>query len=75
MNRRQKYFANHGFGWYCISCTENAERIETNSRLMREGEAESKQPELSQNAMAKWSNADRTEVVCPNCGAVESVAD
>ncbi len=71
-------FYNDGFGWICKHCerelkTENAECKEKKSRLMTEGEAESKQPEFSNKALAKWLDAAQTMLTCPRCGTTEKV--
>jgi hypothetical protein len=70
-------FYNAGFGWICKPCerelkAENpANSPEKHSRLLREGEAESKQPEFSNQAMAKWADAAQRTLVCPRCGITE----
>ncbi len=71
-------FYNDGFGWICKHCerelkTENSEKDESRSRLMTEGEAESKQPRLSNKALAKWLDAAQTTLTCPRCGTTEKV--
>lgn len=73
-----KDFYNAGFGWICKRCERELEN-QTNipdknvSRLLREGEAESKQPRFSNLALAKWSNAAQRILTCPRCGATEAV--
>ena len=70
-------FYNDGFGWICKHCErelkeqENSEQ--TRSRLMTEGEAESKQPRLSNQAMAKWLDREQRTLICPHCGLTEPV--
>lgn len=67
-------FYNEGFGWICRQCERElgtASNIGT-SRLLREGEAESKHPELSNRALAKWADAAQRVLVCPRCGISES---
>jgi hypothetical protein len=69
-------FYNHGFGWICKHCerelaTQNDSSSEKTSRLMREGEAESKNPRLSNSALAKWADAAQRNLVCPRCGITE----
>ncbi len=68
-------FYNEGFGWICKHCerelTEN-DLTENRSRLMSEGEAESKTPVLSNRAMAKWLDASQRVLVCPRCGITAS---
>ncbi len=69
-------FYNDGFGWICKHCErELNQNIETKSedysRLMREGEAESKTPEFSNRAMAKWMDAAQRVLICPRCGITE----
>ena len=68
-------FYNKGFGWICRHCerdlAKTAEPADKLGRIMREGEAESKQPELSNAALAKWADPAHTTLVCPNCGITE----
>ena len=68
-------FYNNGFGWICRHCERELElqkATETkHSRLMSEGEAESKQPRFSNLALAKWADAAQRTLVCPRCGITE----
>jgi len=68
-------FYNDGFGWICKHCErelkEPSEKVNKKSRLMREGEAESKKTELSNIALAKWADKAQTMLVCPRCGITE----
>jgi hypothetical protein len=67
-------FYNDGFGWICKPCERELkqELTETkHSRLMSEGEAESKQPRFSNLALAKWADAAQRTLVCPRCGITE----
>lgn len=69
-------FYNDGFGWICRYCerelqAKNDDSNEKTSRLMREGEAESKQPRFSNQAMAKWLDPARRTLICPRCGITE----
>ena len=69
-------FYNDGFGWICRHCErelapENNALSEKTSRLMREGEAESKNPRLSNLALAKWADAAQRTLICPRCGITE----
>lgn len=66
-------FYNDGFGWICKHCERelNGENNDKHSRLMCEGEAESKQPEYSNKALAKWLDAAQTMLTCPRCGTTE----
>ena len=75
-------FYNDGFGWICKACErELAESLDATeeksesklNRIMREGEAESKQPRLSNLALAKWSDVTKQSLMCPRCGLVEQV--
>jgi len=71
-----KDFYNDGFGWICRQCEVEMRSNDVPgrvSRLMTEGEAESKTPELSSSAMAKWFDAAHTMLVCPRCGVTEPV--
>jgi rubrerythrin len=70
-------FYNEGFGWICRHCERELERDddqESVSRLMTEGEAESKTPELSNRALAQWADAAQTVLVCPRCGITEETS-
>lgn len=70
-----KDFYNDGFGWICRHCEkelrENRETRQKHSRFMTEGEAESKRPELSNKALAKWADAAQRTLTCPRCGITE----
>ncbi len=71
-----KDFYNAGFGWICKRCereiaSRNAD--ENRSRLMSEGESESKDPRFSNSALAKWADAAHQNLVCPRCGNTESI--
>lgn len=71
-------FYNQGFGWICKNCEnisqpEQPVRAGGVSRIMREGEAESKQPRFSNTALAKWTDETRTALICPRCETVETV--
>jgi len=69
-------FYNEGFGWICRQCErELIKQMNVSdskqSRLMREGEAESKQPALSNVALAKWADKAQRTLICPRCGITE----
>lgn len=71
-------FYNDGFGWICKHCERELKASENqannkHSRLLSEGEAESKQPKLSNSALAKWFDAAQTTLICPRCGITEKV--
>ncbi len=71
-----KDFYNNGFGWICKHCESEFElqkkvSDKKTSRLMSEGEAESKQPKLSTSALAKWADAAQRTLFCPRCGITE----
>ena len=71
-------FYNHGFGWICRRCeaelkAESAANEEKYSRLLKEGEAESKTPTLSNQAMARWMDKTQQVLLCPRCGIAEPV--
>ena len=67
-------FYNEGFGWICRQCERELTVPTTGepSRLLREGEAEGKNPRLSSQALAKWADAAQRILVCPRCGITES---
>ena len=69
-------FYNDGFGWICKRCERelkqrNAVENQNVSRLMSEGEAENKQPKMSNEALAKWADSARRTLICPRCGITE----
>lgn len=69
-------FYNEGFGWICKHCerelADSAENSDAkHSRLMTEGEAESKIPSFSNQAMAKWTDKTQRTLICPRCGITE----
>ena len=72
-------FYNDGFGWICRQCERELEpaavdeTTANHSRLLREGEAESKTPRFSNPALARWTDDARTTLVCPRCNITESV--
>jgi hypothetical protein len=73
-----KNFHNDGFGWICKLCEHDLKQAEKVSgkklsRLMTEGEAESKQPKLANLALAKWTDKTNRTLMCPRCGIIESV--
>ena len=70
-------FYNDGTGWRCRHCErelQHESEIEaSHSRFFREGESESKFPQLASIAMAKWFDAGRETLICPRCGLTERV--
>jgi len=70
-------FYNHGFGWICRHCERDLVAVDTNpagrSRIFQEGEAESKNPDLSNAALAKWTDKTRRYLTCPRCHVTELV--
>ncbi|CAN5867936.1 hypothetical protein BH24ACI1_BH24ACI1_00300 [soil metagenome] len=75
-----KDFYNNGFGWICKHCerkfNEQSDVLnQKHSRLMREGEAESKKPQFSNKALAKWTDETKSELVCPHCGITEKMVN
>ena len=71
-------FYNDGFGWICKPCERELKRQNDSpedkvSRLMREGEAERKQPRFSNLALAKWADEAHRTLTCPRCGITELV--
>ena len=68
-------FYNEGVGWICRQCERELDAVSANptSRLLCEGEAESKNPQLSSRALAKWADAAQRVLVCPRCGISELV--
>ncbi len=69
-------FYNEGFGWICRHCEHDLNKTNASpsglSRAFREGEAESKTPELANHGLAKWTDKTRRFLQCPRCGVTES---
>jgi hypothetical protein len=74
-NQELEKFYNRGFGWICRDCESKfkTDEPEKQSRLMTEGEAESKQPVFSNKALAKWSDDEQKTLVCPSCRIKEKI--
>jgi rubrerythrin len=70
-----KDFYHNGFGWICRQCEFDKEREEKEpgylSRTFREGEAESRDPDLATKGLAKWADPARRFLTCPQCGISE----
>jgi hypothetical protein len=71
-------FYNDGFGWICKHCerelaNQMTRAAESISRLLDEGEAESKNPPLSTPALARWVDPAQRFLMCPRCGIVGPV--
>lgn len=70
-------FYNSGFGWICRQCERDLRTedipVKGYSRVFREGESESKTPELANPALAKWTDKTRRFLTCPRCGITEPV--
>jgi len=71
-------FYNDGFGWICKPCEHEFKQLHDSSenkisRLMSEGESESKQPSFSNLALAKWADEAHRTLTCPRCGITELV--
>lgn len=67
-------FYNDGFGWICRRCERELKtegEAQTAGRLLREGEAESKDPQFSTRALAKWLDKEQRRLFCPRCGISE----
>ena len=67
-------FYNDGFGWVCRHCSAELAALPHNGgppRLLVEGEAESKQPRLTNQALAKWADPEQRTLMCPRCGITE----
>ena len=67
-------FFNDGFGWVCRHCDRTGQAAGSHdrpSRLITEGEAESKTPELANKALAKWADPAQRILMCPRCGTTE----
>jgi hypothetical protein len=70
-------FYNAGFGWICRHCetelSSNGNSSGSTSRIFREGEAESKTPELANAALAQWMDKTQQVLICPRCKITEPV--
>lgn len=73
-----QHFVNDGYGWECKSCREAAGAPAAGAdaplpRFFREGEAEDREPRLSSPLLARWKDDTRHTLLCPRCGAEESL--
>jgi hypothetical protein len=70
-------FFNDGYGWQCRACSSelSVARTERSSLPLyyREGEAESKNPLPTIQALARWTDATRRSLTCPRCGVTELI--
>jgi len=68
-------FYNEGFGWICRHCERELRAPQTTDhpRFFREGEAETKSPDLSTHALARWADPEQNTLLCPRCGITEVV--
>ena len=67
-------FFNDGFGWTCRHCHREIGPDKLgHSRFFLEGEAESKKPEMTNSALAMWSDPAQTTLTCPRCGITEII--
>lgn len=71
------HFYNKGFGWVCrqceFECSGDRTKRSGHARFFIEGEAESKTPNLSNAALARWLDAAQTTLTCPRCTVTEAV--
>lgn len=70
-----KDFYHNGFGWICCQCERDMQLVDEDtdnlSRAFREGEAESRDPDLATKGLAKWADPARRFLTCPQCGISE----
>ncbi|PYS84935.1 MAG: hypothetical protein DMF67_02795 [Acidobacteria bacterium] len=82
-----EHFVNEGYGWVCRRCrdaddaagatcdTESSPGADALPRFFREGEAEEREPRLSENALARWKDDSRLTILCPRCGVEEDISE
>jgi hypothetical protein len=72
-----EHFINPGYGWMCKHCLAETEagamEGSVRARFFTEGEAETKEPQLSTPALARWRDAAHQTLYCPRCGIEEIV--
>ena len=85
-----EHFVKERFGWVCRRCRDAARRGEAadiedtgrrapldvgRARFFHEGEAETKDPQLSTRGLARRRDAEggRRVLFCPDCGAEETL--
>jgi hypothetical protein len=72
-----KDFVNDGYGWTCMRCAEQHAHADAPDgllpRFFREGEAEEREPRLSNHALARWKDDIRRTLLCPRCGVEEEI--
>lgn len=73
------HFVNHGYGWTCRHCqTKETARVleqSARARFFSEGEAEDREPKFSSASRARWRDASRQELICPQCGVAEKFGE
>ena len=66
------------FGWICLRCSESAGSDDGEgaglARFFSEGEAEEKDPGISTRGLARWRDASRQILFCPDCHTEERVS-
>jgi putative hemolysin len=74
-----EHFRNNGYGWTCKRCSaaqpERAADRGQRARFFSEGEAEEREPRLSDSTRARWRDETRQVLYCPHCGVAEKVQD
>jgi hypothetical protein len=70
-------FFNDGYGWQCRVCSKELSALKSAVSSLplyyREGEAESKNPLPTTQALARWTDATRRSLACPRCGVTELI--
>lgn len=80
-----EHFINEGYGWACRRCREaddvtktipvadSSSNASALPRFFREGEAEEREPRLSENALARWKDDSHHTLLCTRCGVEEDI--
>jgi len=68
------YFVDFGYGWFCKRCAAQAD-AKTNSSHGTAGPAHDESEHKQEHfGIARWTNAARQSLFCPNCGLEELIS-
>ncbi|HKZ77941.1 MAG TPA: hypothetical protein VJ124_06415 [Pyrinomonadaceae bacterium] len=76
--RETNHFFDLGYGWLCKHCSAESAETKQNLRdvaaaVVAEDRKEQKE-EVSQLALARWTDASRQALTCPRCGLEELIS-
>ena len=74
------HFIHSGFGWHCKHCLAENEaggpsEKNAKARYYTEGEAEEKELRMAAPFLARWRDASRRTLYCPQCSVEETISN